>query len=263
MSHETTIIGIDCSTNKKEAGLALAHSNSTGCVIQCVLTGDKAKPSIPKFLAVQIKDDNNPVLLALDSPLGWPDGLRGGLADHSAGAPLTIEPNRMFRRLTDKFVKKRTGKTPLDIGANWIARTAHWTLSLLEETRTSRHKIPLVWKQGQISGVKAIEVYPATVLISLGLETKEIKGYKSGESGKGARKKILDKLKKHIRFESKDEQSLLSNDDMLDAVLCVQAGQDFLCGKCVDPPKESKSIVRKEGWIWFTEKQQNNNEENR
>ena len=134
MAHKTTIIGIDCSTNKKKVGLALAESSSTGCVLQCLLTGDKAKPSIPKFLADQIKNDNNPVLLALDAPLGWPDGMRGGLADHSAGAPLTIEPNRMFRRLTDKFVKKRTGKTPLDIGANWIARTAHWTLSLLEET---------------------------------------------------------------------------------------------------------------------------------
>ena len=253
MAHKTTIIGIDCSTNKKKVGLALAESSSTGCVLQCLLTGDKAKPSIPKFLADQIKNDNNPVLLALDAPLGWPDGMRGGLADHSAGAPLTIEPNRMFRRLTDKFVKKRTGKTPLDIGANWIARTAHWTLSLLEELRTSRHKIPLVWKQGQISGVKAIEVYPATVLSVLSLDVNT--SYKTGKFAPANRGDILNKLKKRIRFVPQiDEKTILADDNMLDAVLCVQAGQEFLSNNCINPPKENTEIAHREGWIWFSKK---------
>lgn len=288
MAYKTTIIGIDCSakSDKKEVGLALAESSSTGCVLQCVsvLSANKANSSIPKFLANQIKDDLNPVLLALDAPLGWPDGMRGGLADHSAGAPLFIEQdctfrhrkeqfvknfvkrqkkhpgkgdierNYIFRRLTDQFVKEKARKnTILEVGADKIARTTHWALSLLEELRTSRRKIPLAWRQGQISGVKAIEVYPATVLPVLSLDVNT--SYKTGESAPANRGDILNKLKKRIRFVPQiDEKTILADDNMLDAVLCVQAGQEFLSKNCINPPKENTEIAHREGWIWFSKK---------
>ena len=150
--------------------------------------------------------------------------MRGGLADHSAGAPLFIEQdctfrhrkeqfvknfvkrqkkhpgkgdierNYIFRRLTDQFVKEKARKnTILEVGADKIARTTHWALSLLEELRTSRRKIPLAWRQGQISGVKAIEVYPATVLPVLSLDVNT--SYKTGESAPANRGDILNKLK--------------------------------------------------------------------
>jgi hypothetical protein len=41
----------------------------------------------------------------------------------------------MFRRMTDRAIHKNVGRTPLDVGADWIARTAHAALRFLAELR--------------------------------------------------------------------------------------------------------------------------------
>jgi len=41
---------------------------------------------------------------------------------------------------------------------------------------------------------------------------------------------------------------LLDNPDVLDAVVCVLAGRDFLCGNA--RPPEHMDLALKEGWIW-------------
>ena len=38
--------------------------------------------------------------------------------------------------------------------------------------------------------------------------------------------------------------------DVLDAIVCVLAGQDFLTNKAQPPAAESLDVARKEGWIW-------------
>jgi predicted RNase H-like nuclease len=243
-----TIIGIDCATDAKKVGLALGELTPGGLVVRELLTGDRAKPSLHELLAHWIRA-STPALLALDAPFGWPIGMRCALQHHLAGLPLTVEPNHMFRRLTDRFVKIKTRKTPLDVGADRIARTAHSALVLLENTRrTLGHDIPLAWSPRSSSGVEAIEVYPALTLLALDLDPRN---YKSGEAGRVARGVILDALKKHIRFDEAVEEGVLAVSDLMDAVLCVLAGRDFLCGNCFEPPQNHIPIVRNAGWIWF------------
>jgi hypothetical protein len=61
---------------------------------------------------------------AIDAPLGWPKPLAETLIDHRAGMPIETPANAMFRRTTDLFIQRKLKKTPLDVGADRIARTA-------------------------------------------------------------------------------------------------------------------------------------------
>ena len=45
-----------------------------------------------------------------------------------------------------------------------------------------------------------------------------------------------------------DVSSLKADDDILDAVVCVLAGADYLSGKTIQPTNEV--LAKKEGWIW-------------
>ena len=76
-----------------------------------------------------------PALLAIDTPLGWPVRLGCALTNHRAGEPIAADADRLFRRDTDRFIKLKLGKTPLDVGADQIARTAHTALCLLNGLR--------------------------------------------------------------------------------------------------------------------------------
>ena len=65
------------------------------------------------------------------------------------------------------FIQQKLKKTPLDVGADRIARTAYAALHLLGSVRVQLHlSIPLAWAPTDISVVAAIEVYPAATLVS-------------------------------------------------------------------------------------------------
>jgi hypothetical protein len=54
------------------------------------------------------------------------------------------------------------------------------------------------------------------------------------------------------------DQHLFENDvDILDAVLCVLAGVDFLKGEVLFP--KDMALARKEGWIWVRDPAQCHN----
>jgi predicted RNase H-like nuclease len=183
-------------------------------------------------------------LVAIDAPLGWPAALGQALASHEAGAPLWPEANLLFRRETDKAVRLLTGKTPLDVGADRIARTARTALVLMEELRgLTAESIPLAWSQPLEPGIRAIEVYPGATLAAYGIQAP---GYKK-KSGRESRLALLDFLREHMSVP--DDTSLVErNDDALDAALCVLAGVDFLRGKAAAPL--DLTLAKKEGWIW-------------
>jgi hypothetical protein len=44
------------------------------------------------------------------------------------------------------------------------------------------------------------------------------------------------------------EPDLLKNPDVLDAVVCVVAGMDFIAGGVMHP--EKSVLAKREGWIW-------------
>ncbi len=77
-----------------------------------------------------------PMLVAVDAPLGWPRGLQA-LASQPAGSgraagQVSEDP---FTRHTDRVVRAVTGKVPLAVGADRIARTAAASLELLHALR--------------------------------------------------------------------------------------------------------------------------------
>lgn len=237
----TTIIGIDCATANANVGIAVGTSDDAGCTVHvahvCPDEGTLAG-EVARHLG-----DAPRVLLALDAPLGWPEAMGRLLATHHAGDALPIPANTLFRRETDRFIRVRHGKQSLDVGADRIARTAHAALALLEELRHRLGQpIPLAWTPGY-RGCAAIEVYPGALLIACGIPTR---GYKVPE-GVAPRRVILERLRTLVRLPER-QTAMEHSAHVLDAALCVLAGDDFLRGRCDEP--EDAPLARREGWAW-------------
>ncbi len=243
---ETTIIGIDCATVTARVGLARGLFSGQGLFLQ-----DAGVASNTEAMLERLHDwmgDQPRVLIALDAPLGWPEPLGRLLARHRAGEPLEESPNRLFRRETDRFVRERLGKLPLDVGADRIARTAYAALSLLASLREkSGESIPLVWHAAYRERVGAIEVYPAGTLSAVGVRSS---GYKEPAKVE-ERQAIITWLSTEMAGAA-EYHPLAENADVLDAAICLVAGRDFLKGQVLTPP--SLSLAKKEGWIWVREK---------
>ncbi len=50
-------------------------------------------------------------------------------------------------------------------------------------------------------------------------------------------------------------EAVLGNADMLDAVVCILAGRDFLEGWAFKP--RDQAMARTEGWIWVVDREHN------
>lgn len=239
------LIGIDCAVNSKKCGLAFGTSLDGKVTVEDVIT-DMSEASLLKVTCQSI--ENNPAtLLAIDAPLGWPISLEESLLGHKAGEEIAQDPNILFRRETDRFVKKHINKQPLDVGADRIARTAWAALRLLEKIRNhTRQKIPISWTPGSISVASCIEVYPAATL-----EARQISsvGYKGrGEEKAKKRLELLNKLQDILRIDENQQECMLNSDDAFDAALCLLAAHDFMQCSVFTPP--DLSIAEREGWIW-------------
>nr|WP_067292444.1 DUF429 domain-containing protein [Marinobacterium profundum] len=239
---EIVIIGIDCATDPKKVGLAKSvlkdgqlclESAEQGC------SGMNIATHIVQWISVP-----SPTLIALDAPLGWPSSLGDSLAPHSAGMPIEYPGNLLFRRETDRFIKSRIGKQPLDVGADRIARTALAALAILARLRElTSNPIPLAWNPA-LQQTSAIEVYPGGTLLSHGLPYQSYKNNSAEQ--RQMRAQIIEGLSALI--EIPDPAPLLSKADTLDAVICCLAAADFLRGTTLPP--ENQSLAEKEGWIW-------------
>lgn len=236
------IVGLDCAVDPRHTGVAIG-----------VLSGDClslkraklcSKECSPAATAVEFAEGRKDVLFAFDAPLGWPQSLGVELATHQAGRSLSTCADRLFRRDTDRFIKCHVGKQPLDVGADRIARAAVSALGILKAIAAELgEEIPLAWATA-VRGRSAIEVYPAATLEA---HVMLATGYKKPEQ-RAARENIVDSLSKLITIEEADRPALLANADVLDAVVCVLAGADFLRGKSLAP--NDLPTAQKEGWIW-------------
>lgn len=189
-------------------------------------------------------------LLALDAPLGWPKAMGMELKDHVAGEPIATQPDLFFRRDTDRVVQDQLGKTPLDVGADRIARTAHTALTLLQKIKNpSGSRIPLAWEPDSVTPpVSAIEVYPAGTLRAYGIPCS---GYKKAGQ-RSVRGEILGRLSTLMTLPA-DQSSMLDNANILDAAICLLAAADFLQRHCIPPT--NFATARIEGWIWVKYRQ--------
>lgn len=238
------IIGIDCATKEAKTGLALGSVQDEQISIIEVATGSKDKSSVDTIL--NWLSNNQPALLAFDAPLGWPTELSRQLITHVAGQSICPDPEFLFSRETDRVVHNELHKKPLEVGADYIARTAHSALKLLNDLRQRTSlKIPLVWEMSKIKDTCAIEVYPAGTL-----KARELKGpTKDDKYAKNKRIELLKQL--HVDISSKSVREIVAgNSDAFDAVICVLAASDFVLGKCISIPADKMEQARKEGWIW-------------
>lgn len=192
-----------------------------------------------------------PTLLALDSPLGWPVALGESLVRHSAGAPLSPEPELLFRRLTDRVVRRRIGKQPLEVGADRIARTAVAALRLIDRIASQAGSpVELAWDAGRLPGIGAIETYPASWLLYQGLPARR---YKDGSEVAGERRRAILARIGEVEAEGRGASltAAAANAHLLDAVICVLIAGEFLIGRCPAPLPAERDLARREGWIWF------------
>jgi hypothetical protein len=236
------IIGVDCATQAKKVGLARAIRH--GDVFRVVEATACRGLQTPLEILESWMDGNQRALIALDAPLGWPSALSRALSSHSAGKAIRVPPNVLFRRVTDRLVAERTGKTPLDVGADRIARTAHSALLFLDELRRGTgESIPLAWERISPNRVTAIEVYPAATLLMHGLSWR---GYKA-RGGTKERKAIIEVVGRCLDCTPLLEMEAIGV-DAFDAVVCVLAGADFLEGNAEGP--DDVDVAKREGWIW-------------
>lgn len=247
----TTIIGIDCATDPKKVGLALGVLQGREALIEEVIRGSEVDSIAGGLQAWMARGSLN--LLALDAPLGWPKAMGPALSPHRAGEPLKPEPDELFRRVTDHYIEDKLGRRPLEVGANWIARTAHAALKLLDEIgKKTGKEVSLAWESPRAQGAYAIEVYPAGTLDAYGVGGS---GYKRPKHAAHAARRaaILDFLEEHVALPC-GREAMQENADKLDAALCVLAGVDFLLDRAVAPSAEQMPAARKEGWIWVRRK---------
>jgi hypothetical protein len=197
-------------------------------------------------------DGDNPVLLAFDAPLGWPSPLGASLVNRVAGQPLQSDIDRAFQRTADLEIQRRLKPRPLKVGADKIARTAHAALALPDEIRhQTGQPIPLAWDREKLAETKVIEVYQAAAtLCSLGLRHQGYK--KADQESVSRRREIIKRLRERIEIP-RGIKILNQNAHVLDAVVCVLAGADFLNGNAVGPGPNHVAAARKEGWIWVRE----------
>lgn len=282
------IIGIDCAADPKNIAVAFADLKGETLTIRDVDLGKSSTKDDRSLriqtLAERIRDRiAGPTLLALDAPLGWPASMGDSLKDHHAGTlgDLPEIAETLFRRQTDQFVVCRTGKTPLEVGANLIARVTHTALRLLNGlVRDESERKPLSRRRRLTNGVNTIEVYPALAgpkflrgesypsPIDWDDVASDLKAMKEIESKATKTKPFVpwpqvcrtledrlpcDGLTFRIDKLVKDKkESTRLRDHGLDAILCAWIGARFLRGHCEEPPEKiCDDILVREGWIWF------------
>jgi hypothetical protein len=240
------IIGIDCATAPEKTGLALARPAADGWRLEAAQSGRDVAPA--EQLLEWLSGTERP-LLCLDAPLGWPLAMGQLLEGHRAGEGMTADADRLFHRQCDDFIQARTGCRPMEVGANFIARTALSALKLLAEVRErSDRRLPLLWhhEAGDDGGV--IEVYPAATLRMHGLPWRRYKP----AAALDLRDSLIEGWSAQLippAEHSPARQAMRAQADVLDAAHCVLAGVDFIHGQAMPPPRLSDDLAV-EGWIW-------------
>lgn len=291
------IIGLDCAADPCDIAVAFAKPAGERLTIESVFRGKGGnRPRserlfrLAREIAGRIKRDHS-TLLAIDAPLGWPVTMGPALNAHYAGLPLKPCAKMFFRRRTDRFVEARTGKTPIEVGANLIARVSHTALRLIalmgDELDGHIAPAPLFSPTEIRNGVQVIEVYPALVgpffldCSSPRAPSKEPKKPATGDTRKRCWKALSARLKnlknedwqatqKRIEArlsvdtpscpsDSKFWNSGPSRDHGLDAILCAWTAWRFVQGECVQPrecgePESTTDQLSREGWIVFDER---------
>jgi hypothetical protein len=247
------LVAVDVATRLARIGLATgfwdgAVLHVTGAVPGAAL-GPKDAPvevaaaCVGAFVADHLPA-TGPGVLGLDAPLGWPAALVDGLRDHRAGEELAspADPHLLWRRHTDREIHARTGKMPLEVGADRIARAAAAALAMLACARSrSGHRLPVPVTGPPWPAAVALEVYPAaTARVWLGRPR--------GPSRDAAA--TLDALAATVTLPPVARSAALADEHVFDAILALLACADAAAGYAFAPPSNLAAVAEREGWIW-------------
>lgn len=238
------IIGLDAASQRSNFGYAVAWLGNGNLVIEEAGLLESEDDGEDRILSLGRRlAGASEALIAVDAPLGWPAEMGRVLAAHRAGFPIPLPKDQMFRRVTDRFVAQTFGKTPLEVGADKIARASHEALRVLGQLRADSGKpIPLAWNP-QVDEACVIEVYPAATLKARRLRDTGYKKTDQAEQREGIARALLGRmpdLNRYVGYRA----------DVFDACLCALAAADFLHGETLAPSPEDMAAVRREGWIW-------------
>jgi hypothetical protein len=233
------LIGIDCATDDAKVGLALAAADSSGVRLARALVCGRTDSAL---IVSPIGLGDHPRRFSSPSTRPWLAPVpRSSPRGAPAGKEITVAPNDLFRRATDRFIQQRLRKTPLDVGAD-RSRARPPALRLLGQLRRrTGYPIPLAWSPEHSERIAAIEVYPAATLVSHGARSA---GYKK-PANVPERREIIRALGRELALDM-DVPTIEENADALDAVVCVLAAKDFLTGAPSPQDPERAAI---EGWI--------------
>jgi predicted nuclease with RNAse H fold len=222
ISKPVRLIGVDWATEECKRGVAVVDWNGLSATV-VELSACHARRRALEVIDAAIAGSERSVI-AVDAPFGWPMALSRALLDHDAGTRLGVEPDDMFSRATDRFVRQTLGKKPLEVGANFIARTAHSANEFLNEFREkSGRALPLLWAPDELIEHGVIEVYPAATKIAVGhVSPATLLGVQDG--------------------------LLFQTAHVADALWCAVAALHFVRGECYPPT--DPAISKREGWIW-------------
>lgn len=235
------IVGLDAAADLANFGYAITRLETN--VLHRIESGVLGDESRISSLAARHLQVASQVLISIDAPLGWPRSLGRALWAHQAGQSILVPPNQLFRRATDLYIKRTTGKQSLDIGADRIARAAWSALNVLGILRRElAHPLPMVWEPAFEERFGVIEVYPAATLAGWGLRSD---GYKKKNEQIEARRSIAQFFGERAPWLS---ELVNESVDVFDAGLCAIAGGDFLAGRAAGPT--DRELAEHESWIW-------------
>jgi len=183
-------------------------------------------------------------VVAIDAPFGWPRAFARAVAAYAAGAPWPAsKPPGLWSRRTDEAARTRTGRPPLSVSSDRIARPAERAARLL----TLLGQGAPAARDG-FDGV--LEVYPAGALRLWQVPAAGSKG----PLGRGLREAMRDRVVSAVGIVvSADRIELLAETDhALDALVAALVGRAFKRGWAAGPETpEDREAAQSEGWIWL------------
>lgn len=220
-AHRVRTLGIDLASQPKSTGACLVDWAPDGAVAT-IATGVLDDAALVRLAA-------GADVVAIDAPLGWPDGFVAAVTAYHAGRPWPGADLLALRyRLTDRAVASKTGVRPLSVSTDLIGVCAF---------RAARLRALLV--------APVAEVYPAGALRVWGLPAT---GYK-GPRGGAVREAIVAGIARRCPWLVMDTAALCRRDHDLDALLSALVGRAVATGRTHPPPPEAAEVVTREGWI--------------
>ncbi|MGI9022098.1 MAG: DUF429 domain-containing protein [Acidimicrobiales bacterium] len=187
-------------------------------------------------------------MIAIDVPLGWPDGFIEAVVAHrdrTGWPPATTAPpaDRLpLRYRTTDLVLREGGAPPLSVSSDLIGVAAMRGARL-------QHLLVVAGVPVDRSGVtgRVIEAYPAAALRAWGLISRKYKGQKNAE----ACRLLAAELTGRCGPLSSAAAACLEgcDDDGLDAFVCAVVARAALAGHTTRPGPEDLGVARREGWI--------------